>query len=251
MFLGFEIWLGGEGVCLARAEAPTELKAAFDKANRLYEQGHFDQAAAAYDRLLRDAPGSASLHYNLGNALFKTGQIGKAIWNYRVALDLSPRDADIRANLQFARNTVGPPVQEERFRRWIHQLTADEWGLISGLLFWLMMGGMIAGQWRPQLRRSLRLGVQSLMVAWVLSALALGMALQDRSGKRIAIAVASGEIHYGPFIESQVHYAVQDGAELRILGSREGWLHVDDSRRGTGWIDKSLVVIYPPPVGRS
>src|SRR3989442_2159968 len=83
-----------------------DVSSGFDQANKLYEQGKFAEAAASYERILQGGQASAALYFNLGNALFKSGQTGLAILNYRRAEQLAPRDPDIRANLQFARNST-------------------------------------------------------------------------------------------------------------------------------------------------
>src|SRR6185436_11225451 len=84
----------------ARAE---DVAVTFDGANKLYEQGKFVEAAAGYEKLVLGGQSSAPIYYNLGNAYFKSGQIGRAIRAYRQAERLTPRDPDLRANLQFAR----------------------------------------------------------------------------------------------------------------------------------------------------
>ena len=57
------------------------------------------------------------LKANLGNAYFKSGQLGKAIAAYREAEQMSPRDPDVRANLRFARNQVQGPTLRPRGTR--------------------------------------------------------------------------------------------------------------------------------------
>src|SRR5262249_6562621 len=68
--------------------------AAFESANKLYYENKFPEAAAAYEKLLRPGTASAALYFNLGNAWFKAGQIGRALAAYRQAEQLSPRDPD-------------------------------------------------------------------------------------------------------------------------------------------------------------
>src|SRR5204862_132447 len=70
------------------------------------QPGPFAEAAAAYEKIVAGGRVSSALYFNLGNALFKSGRIGRAIANYRLAEQLAPRDPDIRANLRFARNHV-------------------------------------------------------------------------------------------------------------------------------------------------
>src|ERR1700684_3279079 len=68
----------------------------FDSANKLYEQGKYPAAAAAYDKLLAGGNVSEALYFNLGNAEFKMNQVGRAIASYRQAQRLAPRDAELR-----------------------------------------------------------------------------------------------------------------------------------------------------------
>src|SRR5205823_6641015 len=75
--------------------------AAFEAANRFYFEGKFSEAATTYGILEQSGQKSAALYFNWGNALFKSGQIGRAIAAYRRAEALTPRDPDLRANLQF------------------------------------------------------------------------------------------------------------------------------------------------------
>ena len=55
----------------------------FDAANRLYEQGKFKEAIAAYEALAKSGSVSPALFFNLGNSFYKAGEIGRAIGSYR------------------------------------------------------------------------------------------------------------------------------------------------------------------------
>src|SRR6266404_4838400 len=110
-----------------------DVSAAFEQANKFYEQSNFTEAAAAYARVIDGGQVSPALYFNLGNALFKSGQIGRAILSYRQAEQLAPRDPDIRANLRFARNRVeGAEAQPAvGWRRLTAHLTVNEWTALA------------------------------------------------------------------------------------------------------------------------
>src|SRR5437867_7486838 len=152
-------WCGGR----VRGE---NVAAAFDAANKLYYEGKFAEAAAAYEKLAQSGQGAPALYFNLGNALFKSGQIGRAIAAYRQAEQLTPRDPDVRANLQFARNQIqGPTFSANRWERWLGKLTLNEWTLLAAgaIWLWLLLLGLL--QWRPAWKRPLRAYVVALAAA--------------------------------------------------------------------------------------
>ncbi len=99
----------------------------FNSANKLYAQGKFSDAATAYEKILQTGVQSPALLFNAGNAEFKAGHLGKAIAAYRQASLLSPRDAELRANLAFVRNQVqGATVRESRWQNVFGSLTLNE-----------------------------------------------------------------------------------------------------------------------------
>ena len=103
---------------LAVASRGQNLPATFESANNLYYAGKFQEAATAYENLLQAGEHSAAVSFNLGNALLKAGLVGRAVANYHEAERLAPRDPDVRANLQFARNQVqGPSLSPTRWER--------------------------------------------------------------------------------------------------------------------------------------
>src|SRR5579864_8879588 len=101
---------------------------AFDAANKLYAEGKFNEAAGAYEKLLQSGRESEAIYFNLGNALFKANKLGRAIAAYQQAERIAPRDPDVRANLQFARNQVqGPTLLPDKAARWLGKLSLNEW----------------------------------------------------------------------------------------------------------------------------
>ncbi len=76
---------------------------AFEKANTLYQQQKFDQAAKLYESILHSGKESAEVYFNLGNCYYKLKRTAPSIYNYEMALRLAPRDEEIQTNLDFAR----------------------------------------------------------------------------------------------------------------------------------------------------
>ena len=231
----------------ARADDPFT---AFDQANKLYEQGRFKDAAAAYENMARNGQASPALYFNLGNALFKAGEVGRAILNYRLAERLAPRDPDIRANLKFVRNGVGAGATAPApwWQRWTGHLTLNEWTVLTAGALWLWFGLLALGQWRPVLRKSLSGYTATVGVGAAVLALCLGVAGYNRFGITTAIVTANeATVRLGPLDESPSYFTVPGGAELTVLDSKGDWLQVSDGVKRPGWLRREQVVFLPRP----
>lgn len=84
----------------------------FNQANSLYKSGNYPQSIELYNQILDVGYESATLYYNLGNAEFRNGSLGRAILNYERAYRLSPNDNDIVNNLEFARSKTTDNINE-------------------------------------------------------------------------------------------------------------------------------------------
>jgi tetratricopeptide (TPR) repeat protein len=224
---------------------PESLSAGFEAANKLYEEGKYADAAASYESLLQGGQVSAALLFNLGNAAFKSSHIGRAIAAYRQAERLAPRDPDVRANLQFARNQVqGPTLPVGRWQRWLSRLTLNEWTATTAAAFWLLFLLLALLQWRPALKATLRTAVLAAAAGTLLLAVCLAGAVCQARLVRIAIVVKpEAVVRAGWFKESKEAFTVHDGAELKVLDQNDKWLQVSPDPLRLGWVPRDDVVI--------
>jgi len=241
-------------IALALLLAPLSLRAAntnavnqaaeFERANKLYEQGKYAEATAAYENLLSAGAQGASVWFNLGNATYKSGQIGRAIVAYRMAERQEPRDAALRANLQFVRTKV---YSDERTRLpgWMsfsRLATLNEWTLLTASLLWSFFGVLIGGELR---RRRYSKAAATCFALCVLSAVALGCAFRDQSTSQAVVFAKEATARFGPLDESQAAFQLRDGAELMVRAMKGEWVEVQDAEKRAGWIRRDAVAVLP------
>jgi tetratricopeptide (TPR) repeat protein len=217
----------------------------FEAGNKFYEQGKYPEAAAAYEKLVQAGRTSAAVYYNLGNAFFKAGQFGKALSAYHRAEQLDPRDPDLRANLQFARDQIqGPTFEASRWQRWLGHLTLNEWSVLAAIAVWIWFLLLASLQWRPQLRRALRGGLIGLGIATLALCAGLGAAVFERRMMPTALVITrQTEVRRGPLDESPAAFLVHDGAELRVLDKKDDWLQVSAGPNRIGWLRRNQVLM--------
>jgi tetratricopeptide (TPR) repeat protein len=221
--------------------------AAFEAANKLYEEGKYSDAASAYRKILQSGDVSAAVWFNLGNACFKSSQIGHAIAAYAQAKQLAPRDPDVRANLQFARNQVsGPTLMPSRWQQWLGQLRLNEWATLAAGAFWLEFLLLGLRQWLPTLKSATRGLVIAIGVAVLVTAAGLTAAWRQTRVNATAIVIArETTVHAGPLPESPTAFKVNDGAELRVLDRKDQWLQVGAGSQRIGWVRQDEVLLSP------
>ena len=221
------------GGVFAQEPAPTALLTA---ANERYERGEYAEAAQQYEALIYRGYEDVAIYYNLGNTYSRRGDLGRAILSYLRAEALSPRDLDIRANLDLARSRTIDRIEAERDsliesvaylgHRW---LTPGELGAVA-LLLWaisgLAIGTLLVGRTIP-LRAVLRTGALVASAATLVSfLLLLSMVYANPYGNTGVVTRETVEVVSGPGPQYPKAFTLHSGAQVRLTDSRHGWLRV-------------------------
>jgi hypothetical protein len=220
------------------------------EANRLYESERYTEAIDLYQGLVEAGAKDGRLFYNLGNAHFKAGDLGRAVLNFRRAQRLLPRDGDVAANLELVRGQTIDRIESENegplvklARHLLGWTTLDEAAGVA-LALWLVWGGLVIGailrpRWRSLLRR-LAGGLAVLVVLWALS---IGVRLLDERGKSAAVIVASEvTVHSGPGGDYVTEFTLHAGAEVHVVERRGSWVRIALPGDLQGWAPSEAVI---------
>jgi tetratricopeptide (TPR) repeat protein len=224
-----------------------DVAADFSAADKLYAEGKFADAAGAYEKLLQAGAQSPALLFNAGNAEFKSGHLGKAISAYRQAAQLSPRDAELRANLAFVRTQVqGATLRESRWQNWVGSLTLNEDALLTAVFFWALFALLTALQIRPMLAPKLQSATRLALALTICSGAILALQAANHFNASVAVVTsAETTARSGPFDEAQSTFAAHDGVELRVLDRHDDWVQVANEAGKIGWLNRKQVEVLP------
>jgi tetratricopeptide (TPR) repeat protein len=206
------------------------------------QQG-FERAVLRYKRLIDAGYVNGKLYYNLGNAYLLSGDLGRAILNYRRAMNLRPDDPNLHQNLAYARSMridrippggQGAVMQTLFF--W-HFDFSPAWRFGAGAAAWIVAWGCLAaalgrrGPWRS-----------AAAVAFIVSILLLGSvgveaAVEQRLEPGVivveeVVARMGDDESYEPSFEDPLHA----GAEFELIESRGGWWRIALADARTCWI---------------
>ena len=110
-----------------------------DRGNVAYQEGDYTAAIEAYEAVIEGGFSSAGLQYNLGNAHFKSGNLGRSILHWERSLALSPSDPDTRAYLELARSLTADAI-EPMPTFWLFALTSGWVNLLSAAFLMMVVG---------------------------------------------------------------------------------------------------------------
>lgn len=226
----------------AIAALTKEDEALFKKANENYRKSKFSEAADAYESLSVKYPEQAAFLFNLGNSFHRQNKLGASIVAYEQALELEPRNADIRANLQFVRGLVQYSVEDKR--NWylkaaqgaLDYFTEKE--IISMVLLTYMILG-VSWAFSLFLKPGIPWGWKRKALLTISAFFFLvGLAKNVEMHFMRAAIVTSSEApaHYGPSAADKVAFRVGEGIKVYVVDKRDDWSRILLVNGGSGWV---------------
>jgi tetratricopeptide (TPR) repeat protein len=213
--------------------SPNEIKTQFDHANQLYDQKKFDKAREIYESLVRQGVHDPAALYNLGNACARMGDQGVAVFFYMRALRLSPRDRDIRENL----NRLEPGINRGntffllRPLSWLKNLlNLNEWTFGSSLLFSLacVFLGLKFLLRKEGLIRIFQKAAIFFFLLFLVHASFLGFKVYEELIVKTAIVMKADTLaRSGPGDQFEELYKLPAGTKIRIISPpQNGWVRM-------------------------
>ena len=245
------------GVALLLLAAPVSLQAQdeiVDRGNVAYQEGDYAAAIEAYEAVIAGGFTSAGLQYNLGNAYFKSGELGLSILHWERALALSPGDPDTRANLELARSITADAIEPmptfwlfSLLNGWVNLLPTPLLLLVVGGA-WLALTGGIVVRLLGRSDRLMTIGRWSTLVAAPVLVL-FGTTLLVRelgvgSADRGVVLVEAVPVRSAPADDDDLTlFEVHEGTRVRIDQQTGSWVEVvlDDGK--VGWIPIDVMEI--------
>lgn len=230
-----------------------------DKANQAYQAGNFQKAAEYYDQLIRSGLSNGHIHYNLANAYYRLGRIGRAIAEYRRAqLDI-PRDPDVTANLRLARKNVVDRIEETNehsfvvlsLSKLIPQLSKSEREKLFFLFYAFFWVSLVCWSFsrRP-------IFIHAAAIVFVCSIISFSWAALFHYGRQGDLifgfsafgrpaVITAGEVNVfsGDAETFQVVFVLHEGTEVLSETDRGDWLQIFLPGERRGWVKKDQVEI--------
>lgn len=219
----------------------------FEKANGLYANAKYKEAAASYQQVLDSGYVLAEVYFNLGNAFYKLGEIPQAIWNYERAYKLSPGDEDIQINIQLANLKIKDKIEavpEFFLAKWwrsfilfssVQTLSLlSVWGFLLGfaLLIVYLLSASVSVK-----KPAFYAGVAVLVLALVLIFMAGQQVSYLESSSKAIVFAGTVNVKSGPKDSFKTLFVIHEGIKVGLKEQTGGWVKVELPNGSIGWIE--------------
>jgi len=217
------------------------------QANDSYIKRDYTQAAKFYEEIISHDGVAPELYYNLGNAYYKSNEIGRSILNYERALRLSPLYDDASFNLDLAQQkVVDNIVQAPTFflGRWIENLikvlTSNQWFIFSFIVFILFLGFsflFLFGSSRQSRKTSFYIGIVFLFFS-LISFIFAGVRKDQLQNHHEAIVMQGVVVvKSSPDKSGTDLFQLHEGTKVSIKSSLGQWVEIQLGNGNVGWVE--------------
>jgi len=225
--------------------------ALFDSANVAYSKADYKKALILYDSVIKLNYESGELYFNIGNAYFKTNEIGKAILNYERAKKINPSIADVDFNLAIANQKIEDKIDvvnnlffTEIKNHLVDSFSEKTWSfiflllfVISLVLFFVYYVSRISG-WR-------KLGFFGGMIALCFSVLIFFTAKSKYSktvNSQSAIIISSSVTVMGSPTDSGTKlFIVHEGLKVGVSDKIGAYAEITLPNGKSGWVKNTEI----------
>lgn len=227
---------------LSAAPAPQQQ---FEKANQLYRQKQYSEAAGIYQQLINEGYHQPQLFLNAGNAWYKANKTGLAIYNYEKALAKDPFNKSAIHNLSVANQRVEGYVNDLPllfFQQWWLQLqhfhSPNGWAIGAIIFFWLLIAGVIAMLIVPGFKPTLlRWGTVASSLLFILY-LTVGIStyVTANSHNEGIIMETLVKVKAAPDQESKDMFELHEGVKVQVTDATQEYCKILLPDGKTGWL---------------
>lgn len=217
----------------------------FEKANQLYQQNKYTEAAGIYQELINQGYSLRDLYFNAGNAYYKSNRTGLAIYNYEKALQVAPGHEAASHNLALANQRVQGFTDElpqlffqKWWAQWQHLHSPNGWVIGSIILIWILVAGILLYLLAERFAtRALRVGIGVIgglaVIYCFMSVYTYGVANSHDSG---IIMSSNIKAKPGPDQAGKDLFELNEGMKVAVLDATEDYCKVQLADGKTGWI---------------
>ena len=219
----------------------------WEAGHKAYIEGNYEQAIEEYKAILDGGEYSMKLYYNLANAYFKTGAIGKSILYYNKALRIAPSQEDVRHNLAIAEAQTKDRISvipEFFLNRWLRTLrnsmSCTAWSIASLVSFALLLVFALLFLLASRIRWR-KAGFYGALCGFLLFLVTTSFAVSSRNDmlqhdEAIVMGTAIS-VKSSPDRSATDLFVLHEGTKVSVISEVDEWREITIADGKKGWVE--------------
>ncbi len=224
------------------------------KANDFYSKEKWDSAIVSYEKVLNAGKESADLYYNLGNAYFKNKLIGKAIWNYELALKFNPNHTDAQNNMAIAKSNRIDKIENKQiqvissFESSLGAIYNEKgWAFFTiALMFIMMLLFLLVIFGRRLVWRRIALVLSLITMVCFVAVYYIGNTVYKKlkSNNHAVLTAYTSYLMNAPSENAKQMLLLHEGTEFEVLEQNKEYTFVKMENGNEGWLKNNFLGFF-------
>jgi Bacterial SH3 domain. len=215
-------------------------KSMLDGAEENYQIGNYEKTAEIYESLIKvEKIHNPYLYYNLSNAYYRNGKIGKAVANIQRAFLLKPSDKEIKHNKHFLESVSGTKQNEgllKVFNNILEICSLNTATVTASLLLAVFL--LFISLYMLKKNKKFKTAYVVSAVLFLPFAMMLIFKINDEILTVKAVTIENIEARSGPGLNNPEIFNLQEGSVVAVLDKNSGWSYIKSSRENfEGWVE--------------
>lgn len=227
-----------------------------DEAKAAYNSADYERAASLWKQELDEGTVNAEILFNLGNANYRAGKIGFAIFYYESAKTLAPNDGDIEYNLKLAKAQTRDKTEDGEENPILaalfsahHAIGLNVQLILLGILVWVVciLAFLRFAMHSPAAKNACIGGTFVAGFIFCIIGMSAGYKIFIAETEDLGVVTASSaDVLSGPNDKNQTLNVLSEGTEFQVHSVQDGFAEITLGERIKGFVSLREIGIVKP-----
>jgi tetratricopeptide (TPR) repeat protein len=218
----------------------------FEKANKVYRNGDYQQALKDYKKIESLGMQSADLYYNTGNTYYKLNQIAPSIYYFEKALLLDSNHQDAKHNLIYAQRmtidafeSLPKTVFQKINEQLIYPIHYNKWAWMSvvlAILFSIFFLMYYYAGFTTKKRLFFTLSLLSFFLFLITLSFTLKAKHYADTNQPAIVFSSKVSIKSEPIVSAGEVFEIHEGTKVQVLEQIDDWSKIKLIDGKIGWL---------------
>ncbi len=225
----------------------------FEAGSKAYLEGDWQKALDHWKQIEASGYQAGALYYNMGNAYFKSGQLGKSILYWEKAARMMGEDDDLAANLAIARARLADKLDEPvRLPVWDWfdlvraRFSTTALAHAAVIICFLLFAVMALRRWiikNAAVKRGLLIPIWIIIALLIFDLSLVTLKARDDMHQREGILLVNeADVLSAPASGTgKLLFSLHEGTKVRIHRELHDWYEISVGKDKQGWIKRDAL----------